>query len=306
MKQTKNHKTDIRQSDAALLGEITDAKASGFSYTFGVVFYLALAFVFFILSSFIKSANALLYAQYLVSPIAILGLTVWYFSWTKKSFKRAVKEQKCSIKYYFIAILLQVGLISLSELNNLFIVWLQKFGYKPAPVLLPSMDGFGLVGVLITVAVLPAVFEEIFFRGLLLDGCKVFGEVGAVLLCGGLFALYHQNPAQTVYQFCCGAAFALVAMKAGSVLPTVLSHLLNNALIIILTKFGIDAFTKPVLITLLCISIPCLIGSLTYLIFFDKKEREEKTGTKKQFLFGALVGIIVCAVVWVSMLFMGA
>lgn len=306
MKNQGRDNFNARQNEGALLGEITDAKASGFSYTFGVVFYLALSFLFLVVSSSFGTAGFILYAQYLISPIAIACLTVWYFLWTKKSFKMAVKKQKCSVKYYFIAILLQIGLLSLSELNNLFIEWLQKFGYEPIPMTLPSMDGFGIVGVLLVVAVLPAIFEEIFFRGLLLDGCKVFGEMGAALVCGALFALYHQNPAQTVYQFCCGVAFALVVIKAGSILPTVLSHFLNNAAIILLTKFEINSFTKPVFITVLCVSIPCLIFSLVYLIFFDKKsEGEAKTGTKKQFFVGALVGILICGIVWISSLFMG-
>jgi membrane protease YdiL (CAAX protease family) len=305
MKNQGQDNFNARQNEGALLGEITDAKASGFSYTFGVVFYLILSFLFLFVAQGMKESVSL-YMQYMLSPIAIVCLTVWYFVWTKKSFARAVKKQKCSIKYYFIAIFLQIGLLSLSELNNLFIVWLQKFGYKPLPMTLPSMDGFGIVGVLLVIVVLPAIFEEIFFRGLLLDGCKVFGEIGAALVCGALFALYHQNPAQTVYQFCCGAAFALVAIKAGSILPTVLSHFLNNAAVILLTKFGLDSFTKPVFITILCVSIPCLIFSLAYLIFFDKKKQNEvKTGTQKQFFLGALVGIIICGAVWISALFTG-
>ena len=307
-KDMKNERktTTNAQTNGALFGEATDAKASGLSYTFGVVFYLALSYIFLLVSQSFGELNALLYLQYLISPLAILCLIFWYFSYTKKSFKSVVKKQNCHPKYYLWAILLQIGLLSLSELNNFFITWLQKFGYEPVPVSLPSLDGFGVIGVLFVVAVLPAIFEEIFFRGLLLDGCKVFGKAGAVLLCGGLFALYHQNPAQTIYQFCCGVAFALVAIKSGSILPTVLSHFLNNAAIILLAKFGIGGFPTPVFITLLCVSVPCLILSLMYLIFLDKKnDGEDKTGTKKQFIIGALGGIVVCAVVWISALFTG-
>lgn len=287
------------------LGNVTDATASGLSFTFGLLFYLGISLLFVFLFSAYQKTDAFLYLQYLASPVAIAVLTLCYFRVTGKKFEAVAKKQNCHFKYYLVAILLQIGLFSLSELNGYFLTWLEKFGYAPPPIELPSMDGFGLIGVLITVAVLPAIFEEIFFRGMLLDGCKVFGNAGAVLLCGGLFALYHQNPAQTIYQFCCGAAFALVALRSGSILPTVLSHFLNNALILILTKLGLDSFTMPVLITVLCVSIPCLIGSLVYLIFFDKKKAEEKTGTKKQFLLGALGGIVICGVTWISALFMG-
>lgn len=294
-----------RPQQNGFLEELTEAQASGLSFTFGLVFYLVLSLVFVIFFGSLQGKEIYLYGQYLVSPLAIVFVTVAYFFITGKNFKTVAKKQNCHVKYYLLAILLQMGLFSLSELNGYFLAWLEKFGYQPPSIELPSMDGFGLVGVLIAVALLPAVFEEIFFRGILFDGCKVFGNAGAVLLCGALFALYHQNPAQTIYQFCCGAAFALIALRAGSILPTVLSHFLNNAVILILKKFGINSFPLPVAITVLCVSIICLLASLVYLIFFDKKEAEKKTGTKKQFLLGALGGIIICGITWISALFVG-
>ena len=165
------------------------------------------------------------------------------------------------------------------------------------------MDGFGFVGVLFVVALLPAVFEEILFRGVLLQGLESFGKAGSVLLCGALFALYHQNPAQTVYQFCCGAAFALVALKSGSVLPTVLSHFLNNAAILILTKAGVTEYSPPVFIVIMTVSAVCLLLSLGYLLFMDKQEKtpmekERAKVERKQFLLCALIGIAVCALSW--------
>lgn len=298
--------TTNASANGVLFGEATDAKASGLSYTFGVVFYLGLSCIFSFLAQAFDDSGVVVYLQYLISPLAICCLVLWYFLYTEKSFTHAVKRQNCHLKYYLWAILLQIGLFSLSELNGLFLSWLEKFGYKPTPLTLPSLDGFGVIGVLFVVAVLPAIFEEIFFRGLLLDGCKKFGEIGAALVCGALFALYHQNPAQTAYQFCCGVAFALVAIRSGSVLPTILSHFLNNATIILLTKFGIDGFSTPVFVAILCVSVPCLILSLIYLIFLDKKKvREEKTGTKKQFLIGVSGGVAVCAIIWLFALFTG-
>ena len=281
----------------------TQAKASGFSFTLNVLFYVAFSYLMLMLFDLLKfSKNGRSYASYFVSPLAILAVTIWYFRWTKTSVKEKLRQQNCSWKYYLIAVLLQIGLFSLSELNTLFLTWLQKFGYKMPEISLPSMDGWGIVGVLFTVAVLPAVFEEVLFRGMLLDGCRIFGTLGGALVCGGLFALYHQSPAQTIYQFCCGFAFALVAMRAGSVLPTILSHCLNNAIIIFLTKFGVASLNVPVFIVLLCISVPCLIGTLVYLIFFDRAAEKKATGTKKEFFISALGGIAFCAVTWLAML----
>ena len=167
------------------------------------------------------------------------------------------------------------------------------------------MDGLGFVGVLFTVAVLPAVFEEILFRGVLLDGLKSFGRWGAVLLCGALFSLYHQNPAQTLYQFCCGVAFALVAIRAGSVLPTVVSHFLNNACILLLTKYGVTEFASPTKWLVFSISAVCLVVALVWLLFGTQKEERADAQEKKRFFVCASVGIAVCALTWFLTLLSG-
>ena len=306
---------------AALLGQPTKSKASGLSFTLASVISLLLSGLFLYVLYFFGATktedyaqqNWYLYCAYLLPQISTVIVLVLYFLYTKKPVSRALSEQKCEWKYFLIAAFMQVGLLSLSELNTLFLQFLGKFGYQDAGITLPSMDGVGMVGVLFVVAVLPAVLEELLFRGMLLNGLKQFGEGIAILACGGLFALYHQNPAQTLYQFCCGAAFALVAICSGSVLPTVLSHLLNNAAILILAKCGIYTLQGGVYAIILVVSIICLLGSLVYLLVFDKKkaEKTEETDAEtlraecKNFWIYAALGIIVCAINWISVLVMG-
>lgn len=302
----------------SLIGEPTPAKASGLTFTLATIAVVGVSFLFLmalVISGLAAneetaSSDWYLYCSYLLTPFAFALVSWWILNWAKTPIKEALKAQKCHPKYFLIAVLLQIGLLSLSELNSLFLKFLAQFGYQETEILLPSMDGFGFVGVLFAVAVLPAIFEEVIFRGLLLKGMRSFGAVGAILLCGALFSLYHQNPAQTIYQFCCGAAFAFVALKSGSILPTILSHFINNALILTLTKFGLSEFPTPVFTVVLITSIICLIASLV-LLFLDKtpaeeviNEMENKEERKQFWLFSAL-GIAICALSWLSALFMG-
>lgn len=301
---------------ATLLGEATPAKASGLTYTLSSILSVVTAFVFLVIVSVAcatkegyESKDWYLYCSYLLTPLAFVWTAYLVLRWTKTPVRQAVATQKCSARYFLIALLLQCGLFSLSQLNGLFLNWLARFGYQDTPIQLPSMDGFGFIGVLCVLALLPAVFEEIIFRGLLLKGMRSFGLVGAVLINGALFSLYHQNPAQTLYQFCCGAAFALMAIRAGSILPTALAHFFNNALILVLTKLGVDTFPVPVLVVALIVSALCLVGSLLWLIFFEKrgfsKEENGKNEEKKHFFVYAAVGIAFCALTWLGVLFMG-
>ena len=130
-----------------------------------------------------------------------------------------------------------------------------------------------------------------------------------MLLCGALFSLFHQNPAQTPYQFLCGVAYALVALKSGSVLPTIVAHFFNNALIIVLT-YALGADWQPtglVLKVVFILSFVCLIAATSY---FLKKEKTENPMPKnkqnqKEFWRYAVIGIVFCAVSWLSVFFTG-
>ncbi len=305
---------NTQQTNGKFLGDPTAATASGIAFSVATVLPTLLSVLFLIIVGLAQTGDYTqtdwyLYIGYLLPQIAFAITAFWALRFSKTPVKTAIVEQKCKPRYFLLAITMQIGLLSLSELNALFLKFLERFGYQDAGIALPNMEGVGFVGVLVVVALIPAIFEEIMFRGVLLKGLKSFGETGAVLLCGALFALYHQNPAQTLYQFCCGAAFALVAIRSGSILPTVVSHFLNNALILTLTKFGVLAFPTPMLVAIVSVSTACLIGSLVWVFAFDKREKTETDKTdkseQKRFFLCATIGLVVCAITWLAVLVNG-
>lgn len=313
--------SDIKKQSglwASLIGEPTPAKTSGLTFSLATVGIIVASFLWMTILIIVGATQQegyaqtdwYLYVSYVLTPIVFALVAGGLLHWTKTPLKRAWEVQLCPPKYYLIAVLLQVGLFSLSQINNLFLEFLGNFGYQQAPIQIPSMEGFGFISVLFVIGVLPAIFEEILFRGFLLKGLRSFGEVGAVLLCGGLFALFHQNPAQTLYQFCCGAAFAFVALKSGSILPTILSHFINNAIILTLTKFGISTFDSLVGWIVFGVSVLCLIASMVCL-FMDKQpkkeelSKEEKQAERVLFFKSSAVGIVICALIWLMTLFVG-
>lgn len=292
---------------ASLIGERTTAKTAGLIYTIAALAIFGVSFCFLFLPGGQEEIPQWrLYLNYLAAPIAFLLAGFWYFSYTKTPFKSFIKEQSCPVKYYLVAIVLQVGLFSLAELNGVFLKFLERFGYTAGELLLPSMEGIGFIGVLFTIAVVPAIMEEFLFRGIFLREMKGFSMLARVFICGGLFALYHQNPAQTVYQFICGAMFALVAVKSGSFFPTMLSHFINNGVILLLTKFGVSTFSPVVYAVILATSGLCLVGSLVYLLVFDRVKEEKKKGDFVNFFACASAGIAMLLLSWLAALLTGA
>ncbi len=275
-------------------------------YTLLAFAFFGASFLFALMPRGEGESQLFLYLNFLVPIFGFAVVLSWYFSRTDGGIKGFLREQNCSPKYYLLALTMQLGLLSLGELNGLFLRFLGRFGYEDTPILLPSTKGFGFVGVMLTVAVLPALFEECFFRGVLQREMKGFSLWAQLLLCGAFFALYHQNPAQTLYQLACGVGFALVAVKAGSFLPTVLSHFVNNGLVILLYALGIEGYPTPVYITLLVAGGLSLVGTVVYLLFLDKEEREqEEKGSYRQLFACAGVGIFVFALSWLATFFAG-
>jgi sodium transport system permease protein len=103
--------------------------------------------------------------------------------------------------------------------------------------LLGKQGRLGLGTALILVALLPAVAEEVTFRGVVLAGLRRSGSrwiaiVGSALV----FGLFHVNPYHVVAAFAVGLLLGWVALESGSILPGVLIHLVNNGAQVLLDR----------------------------------------------------------------------
>jgi membrane protease YdiL (CAAX protease family) len=306
METQKNYQNNLLPSPQKSSGLVFSA-ATVLPVLFSFVFLIAIAVLGLAKDESYLTQDWYLYANYLLPQLSSLAVIAFYMYYTKKPLKQTLVSQKCAPKYFAIALLMQVGLFALSQLNGYFLQWLENFGYQDQGMPMPSLDGWGFVGVFLVIAVFAAVLEELVFRGALLEGLKGFSTPVAALICGGLFALFHQNPAQTLYQFCCGTAFAFIALRSGSVLPTVLSHFVNNAAILILYKCGIHEFSPTVNIVVISVSLVCLVLAILWLAVWDKNKEKQtkKKANGKEFFLYASVGIAISTLTWLLVLFSG-
>ncbi len=253
-----------------------------------------------------------LFLSYLIPQLCFAAAALVYFRRSGVSPRRTYGG--CKWYYFPLAVLLQFGLMfSLAQLNDVFIGFLEDHGYHSSGVQLPSLEGWNLLPALLIIALLPAVFEETLFRGILvknMHGCE-WGTAVTVLVSGAMFALFHGRPEQTLYQFVCGMCFALITIRAGSILPSMVAHLCNNAAILALTASGYQiegGWTMPFgwSVGLTVAAAVCLLGTMVYLILFDRRGAQ-KGGIKHggSFFLGAAVGIAVCAVQWMVVLVTG-
>jgi len=82
---------------------------------------------------------------------------------------------------------------------------------------------------LLLLAALPAVCEELCFRGFVLRGLtRESGPWAAAVVSSLLFSVAHMDPSRLVTTFATGLLLALVVLRTGSLLPAFLLHLLHN------------------------------------------------------------------------------
>ncbi len=99
------------------------------------------------------------------------------------------------------------------------------------------------------------VSEELIFRGAIFDRFYLaFPFLAANFFQAALFGIYHMNLIQGLYAFCLGFALGMVRFVSGSILASMLTHILFNA-----TSYVIDAIlpensTMQVLFLFLCLS----------------------------------------------------
>ncbi|MFO0880419.1 MAG: ABC transporter permease subunit/CPBP intramembrane protease [Gemmataceae bacterium] len=118
------------------------------------------------------------------------------------------------------------GLRALLELNHPLTRELQS---------LARGGGDSPVAYLLVLAVLPALCEELAFRGFILQGLlRGFRPGTAILLSAFLFAVHQMNVFQFAPHFLFGVILGVLVVRTGSVLPAMLFHLIYNTLLLTL------------------------------------------------------------------------
>ncbi len=101
----------------------------------------------------------------------------------------------------------------------------------------------GLVANLLVIAVVPAICEELFFRAgiqnllqrwISADGRKPWGVHVAIWLTALIFSLAHGELFAFMPRFIMGATLGYLYVYSGSLLPNMLAHCVNNAIVVVL------------------------------------------------------------------------
>lgn len=204
----------------------------------GVIFTLALAFIigFSTLEEFFFFLPASPFIPLLLTQAAIILSCVVYCMGSRIDFVRSIRVSG-RLRTGHAAVSAVIGLSMMFALIIpvlAFIELLKSIGFVSPELDIKIVTVKDFVLGLIFIALVPAVCEEILFRGIVLQGLRRFGDIFAVGMSALLFTLLHTNPEQTLYPLLSGIVMGLAFIKTGDLKYPILIHFLNNALSVVL------------------------------------------------------------------------
>lgn len=120
--------------------------------------------------------------------------------------------------------------LGVANLANLAGALINRLTGSPATSEMLPSGGPELLVQFLALCVMPAIAEELLFRGAFQGLMRPCGSAAAIFAPALLFGVLHLDLAQDLTAFACGVFLGWLAERSGSILPGMLLHLVNNAL----------------------------------------------------------------------------
>ena len=178
----------------------------------------------------------------LAQLLCFLPPVMLYFFYTKKDVRKTLRLNPLDWKNALI--ILSFG-VSIQPIMSFLSYLMSLFFPNPVQQSVSGIQQSGLIISLLSVAVIPALLEEVFSRGILLSGYQFLGRWKAAFLSALLFGLLHMNPQQFPYAFVVGFLFCFLVERTDSLYASILPHMVINATTVF-SIFTEGAGTGPV------------------------------------------------------------
>ncbi len=141
-------------------------------------------------------------------------------------------------------------------------------------------EPYVIVLMFLSTAIVPALVEELMFRGMIYKNLRPYGRANAIIISALLFGLMHQNPAQFVYTTAAGVVLATAYELTGSFWACVLLHFFNNFFSVLqqiwISKYPMEKATLISSLSELILFFLGLIFAVLWFIAYKKDAAHEK------------------------------
>ena len=217
----------------------------------------------------------------------------------------------------FFGVLSAIGLCMLSNIINSYILYFfteMGLNVPEAPQTMVATPT-SLALNLFTMAVLPALLEEMIYRGYILRVLRPYGNLFAVLISSALFSLMHGNLRQIPFAFIVGLVLGSLYVCTNNIWLPIAVHFANNAISVLMEYFAFSlpetyqgVFYALIIYGLIVVGIVC---SIVLLVGYRKQLRVHRVGSSLRFFdrWGALFSsplFVTAVLMYVMLLIMEA
>ena len=170
-----------------------------------------------------------------------------------------IEKRKMKVGQLLLLIMMMYGLTQVGALMGMPIHFaLSAFSLSDESSLVDVQNmftGAGVVVRILSIGILPAIFEELLFRKFLIDRTIRYGEFISCAMSGIMFGLWHGNFQQFFFAFFVGVMFAFIYIRTGNIIYTMVMHASLNLvtatvttqlLLELMKKMGFDTETGTV------------------------------------------------------------
>lgn len=109
---------------------------------------------------------------------------------------------------------------------------------------------------MLLLGILPALSEELLFRGIMLSGMRRrFSPVQGALYSALFFAALHPPLPRILLMVLLGFVFAMLVVYSRSIVTAMLAHLVNNVLVVLVTQYARDKAAAPLPLVLVSAAV---------------------------------------------------
>lgn len=197
-----------------------------------VVILLAMIYIGGMIGSYdVFAGTALNQVFILVAPI----LVTWYM---KSDQAQLFGVHRPRFKAVAGSIIFYIGMFSFVLITTTILSKIFTESTQNVAVTFDEIMKQPFVLIVLVVAVMPAVGEELLFRGLLLGSLRDKYKAGwAIVISSVIFGLFHMSLVKLIPTALLGICLAVVVTKGGSIFLSMLLHFTNNMILVLPTKY---------------------------------------------------------------------
>ena len=186
------------------------------------------------------SANMSLLLSGGTTIIVLGGIALFYCIITKRRFSKVMVIKKISIKQVFTIMFVAIGTYIFAVGVNSISMKLFPIAIKDGMEISELLNNSSTLLGLMVVILIPAFFEEVFFRGIFLDAYEGLNRKMKYFILTTIFATFHGNIMQIIYVMFLGLILLKVREYTGSLVGSITLHGANNAISFILSKVAMS------------------------------------------------------------------